>query len=181
MLVKNFGHLWERQYLYRGRGNVPGHLKGLRSPKSDVVDFRDQIGVYVLHDKNLQSLYVGQAGYGESSRMLTRLKAHENDHLWNRWTHFSWFGFRKVTGKGLHESMKPSSKVSVTGSDVIEQLEGLLITVLEPTLNKQGAVWKVAEEYFQHVEPELKLTSNAQLALALDTRFDEIERRLDKQ
>ena len=113
--------------------------------------------------------------------MLTRLKAHENDHLWNRWTHFSWFGFRKVTGKGLHESMKPGSKVSVTGSDVIEQLEGLLITVLEPTLNKQGAVWKEAEEYFQQIELEVKLTSNAQLALSIDARFDAIELRLGRQ
>ena len=179
MLVKNFGHLWERQYLYRGRGSIAGHLKGQRSAKSEIVDFRDQIGVYVLHDKNLQPLYVGQAGYGESSRMLTRLKAHENDHLWNRWTHFSWFGFRKVTGKGLHQSMSPDSKVSVSGSDVIEQLEGLLITVLEPSLNKQGAVWKQADEYFQHIEPELQTTSNAQLAITLEERFNQLMRKLD--
>jgi hypothetical protein len=42
MLIKNFGHLWERQCVYRGWGSIPGHLKGLQTAKSEVVDFKDQ-------------------------------------------------------------------------------------------------------------------------------------------
>ncbi len=175
MLVKNFGHLWERQYLFRGKGSVRGHLKGRLTPKSEMVDFRDQIGVYVLYDKNLVAVYVGQAGYGDTSRLLKRLKDHENDHLWNRWTHFSWYGFRKSTSEGLHQAMSPDSKLSVSGSEIIEQLEALLISVLEPKLNKQGASWKSSEEYYQYIEPSMQEASNASIASTIQTGINELK------
>ncbi len=53
MLIRNFGHLWERKYLNYGRPKVKGHLKGYLSPRSPEVDFREQIGIYVLFDKDL--------------------------------------------------------------------------------------------------------------------------------
>lgn len=52
-MIRNFGHLWERKYLNYGRPKVKGHLKGYLSPRSPEVDFREQIGIYVLFDKDL--------------------------------------------------------------------------------------------------------------------------------
>lgn len=176
-LVKNFGHLWERRYLYRGRGSIAGHLKGKVSPKSKEIDFREQIGVYVLYDKDMKAVYVGQAGYGESSRLLTRLKQHENDHLWNRWAYFSWYGIRQVTDTALHAAQSSESKYSVPGSTLIEQLEGVLISVLEPSLNRQGAVWKEVEEYFQVIDDEVQEVSLNDLK----DQFADFQRRLDAQ
>ena len=158
-LIKNFGHLWERRYLYRGRGKIAGHLQGHLSPRSPSVDFRDQIGVYVLYDKDMRAVYVGQAGYGENNRLLTRLKQHENDHLWNRWEYFSWYGIRQVTDRALHAAQTSESKYSVPGSTLIEQIEGVLISILEPALNKQGAVWKEVEQYFQVIDDEVAMVT----------------------
>ena len=155
-LIKNFGHLWERKYLFRGRPGVSGHLKGRVSPRKKVVDFRYQIGVYVLYDKDLKAVYVGQAGYGETNRMLDRLKQHEGDHLWNRWIYFSWYGIRKAADTALHLGQTSNSAYSASGSTLIEQLEGVLISVLEPSLNRQGAIWKGVEEYFQLIDNEVR-------------------------
>jgi len=99
MLVRNFGHFWERKYINWGRGNVRGHLKGYVTNKRQA-DFREQIGIYILYDKDLQPVYIGQAGSG-NKRLYSRLNQHETDHLWNRWEHFSWFGFRRVNATGL--------------------------------------------------------------------------------
>jgi hypothetical protein len=48
-IIKNYGFLWDRSYVYRGAGKSPGHLKGTAAGCSDA-DFREQIGVYVLYD-----------------------------------------------------------------------------------------------------------------------------------
>lgn len=176
-LVKNFSHLWERRYLDRGRGSIAGHLKGKVSPKSKVIDFREQIGVYVLYDKDMKAVYVGQAGYGVKDRLLDRLKKHEKDHLWNRWAYFSWYGIRQVTDTSLHAAQSNGSKYSVSGATLIEQLEGVLISVLEPTLNRQGATWKGTQEYFQVIDHEVREVSLNDL----QDQFSDLERRLDAQ
>jgi len=153
MLVRNFGVHWERNYINYGRGRVRGHLRGYRSGKQ--ADFREQIGVYVLSDKDLLPVYIGQAGSGQHT-LFDRLKRHERDHLWNRWEHFSWFGFRRVNQNGSlsqHDDVDKSFKA--TGRQLLNEIEGALITVLEPRLNKQGARWKDAEEYFQEIDDEL--------------------------
>jgi hypothetical protein len=154
MLIRNFGHLWERKYINWGRPNVRGHLKGYRS-KTHEVDFRDQIGIYVLFDKDLLPVYIGQAG--RNHRLFGRLKEHETDHLWNRWEHFSWFGLRRVDAK-LHLSAYDNvNKIfRAPGSLLLNQIEGALITAMEPKLNKQGARWKDVEEYFQLIDEEME-------------------------
>jgi hypothetical protein len=45
---------------------------------------REQIGLYILSDKDYAPLYIGQAGQGQR-RLLNRLNQHETDHLRNRW------------------------------------------------------------------------------------------------
>lgn len=160
MLIRNFGIHWERKYVMYGRGRVKGHLKGYR--KGGEADFREQIGVYVLSDKDLRPVYVGQAGNGQST-LFNRLRTHERDHLWNRWHHFSWFGFRRVNQNGsLSRHDDVDRNFSATGQQLLNEIEGALISTLEPKLNKQGAKWKDAQEYYQTVEEGLlELTTNA--------------------
>jgi len=169
MLIRNFGHLWERKYLNYGRPRVRGHLKGYMN-KAREVDFREQIGIYVLFDKDLNPVYIGQAG--KNQRLFGRLKQHDSDHLWNRWEHFSWFGFRRVNKSSgqlsLFDSLDKTFKIS--GTLLLNEIEGALITALEPKLNKQGARWKDVEEYYQFIDHEMEdvttgdvLDSNAKL------------------
>ena len=149
MLIRNFGHLWERKYINFGR--PVGHLRGSHNRLE--ADFRQQIGIYLLSDKDLLPVYVGQTGMG-NSRLLARLKQHSTDHLRNRWAHFSWFGFRGVNKTGALSAVDTATKVfKVKGGELLNEIEGALITALEPKLNKQGAKWKtVVHEYRQVVD-----------------------------
>jgi hypothetical protein len=154
MLIRNFGHLWERKYINYGRPKVKGHLKGYVTKKREA-DFRDQIGIYVLFDKDLIPVYIGQAA--KNQRLFGRLKQHESDHLWNRWEHFSWFGFRRVNKNcqlSLFDGLDKTFKVQ--GIQLLNEIEGALITALEPKLNKQGARWKDVEEFVQTIDEEME-------------------------
>lgn len=113
-IIKNYGFLWERKYIYRGSGGDgnAGHLRG-KVKNSQEADFRDQIGVYVLYDRNQHIVYVGQAGNGNAS-LFTRLKNHMDGDLWNRWEYFTWIGFRDVNVNGrLSDVQCVDSNVSV--------------------------------------------------------------------
>ena len=88
LAIKSYGLLWERKYIHYGRGGKAGHLKGYNI---NTVDFRNQRGVYVLYDKDMIPIYVGQAGKGKAS-LFNRLDQHETDHLSGRWQFFTWFG-----------------------------------------------------------------------------------------
>ena len=179
MIIKNFGQFWERNSIQWGRPGPTqrGHLKGYLRARGPKVDFRDQIGVYVLYDAGLAPVYVGQAGNG-NKRLLARLNDHETDHLWNRWQHFSWFGFRGVnsTNHALTDKDKITKTFKEKGSSLIDQLEGILIAAMEPKLNKQGAKWSGADEYFQHIDDEMERPTPQYLATRLETVEDKIDK-----
>jgi hypothetical protein len=158
-IIKNFGFLWERQYINRGTGGAgkSGSLEGYRHGAKDMdVDFREQIGVYALYDENRAIVYVGQAGNGNAT-LFARLKQHmKGSNLWNRWTYFSWVGFKGVLGNGAL-SQKQSESARVGGfrySDALNEIEGILIEFIEPKLNKQGGKLKNAVEYYQTTPDE---------------------------
>jgi len=156
MIIRNFGLMWDRDCVaWSGVRGAAGHLKGfgpIGSPKKYQVeaDFREQIGIYVLYD-NRSILYVGQAGSGEND-LYIRLKQHLSDHLADRWNRFSWFGVRKVNQDGSLSKVQGELKRTIAASETLDLLEGLLITTLEPSLNKQGARWKNIDQYFQTKE-----------------------------
>lgn len=162
-IIKNFGFLWERKYINRGAGSHAGHLMGEAKGKPNA-DFREQIGVYVLYDRNQSIVYVGQAGNGNAT-LFTRLKNHMDGGLWNRWEYFSWVGFRDVTKDGnLNEKQLVDSQVSgFKYSDALNEIEGILIEIIEPKLNKQGGKLKNATEYYQHVDEKSQDISNQDL------------------
>ena len=61
-VIKNYGIMWRRDHIFWGRGRNRGCLEGRRSAR--IIDFRDQIGVYVLYDEARRPIYVGQAVKG---------------------------------------------------------------------------------------------------------------------
>ncbi|MEN3031415.1 GIY-YIG nuclease family protein [Chromobacterium amazonense] len=164
-IIKNYGFLWERKYIFRGAGSNAGHLKGAASGLA-IADFRDQIGVYVLYDQFQNIVYVGQAGNGNAS-LFTRLKNHMDGSMWNRWQYFTWVGFKAVNQDGSL-SAQQSVDSGVSGfkySDALNEIEGILIEVLEPKLNKQSGRLKGAVEYFQYVDAKVSdVTAAALLA-----------------
>lgn len=154
-IIKNYGFLWDRTHVFRGAGSNAGHLKG-NSAGLPVADFREQIGVYVLYDANQHIVYVGQAGNGNAT-LFTRLKNHMDGQLWNRWQYFSWVGFRDVNADGTL-SAQQSVDSGVSGfkyADALNEIEGILIEIIEPKLNKQSGRLKSAREYYQFRDERL--------------------------
>jgi hypothetical protein len=153
--IKSYGNLWERKYIHFGSQGKPGSMLGHNS-RVDDVDFRDQIGIYILYDKNMKMVYVGQAGNGKAN-IFSRIKQHTDDHLWNRWEYCSWYGFKSVNKDStLSQKDHVEKSFQISGSDLLNELEGLLITVIEPTLNKQGAKWSGVEEFYQEIHEDLE-------------------------
>jgi hypothetical protein len=93
--------------------------------------------------------------------MLKRLRHHLNDDLANRWERFSWFGTRWVTKEG--QLSQPAGSAHPTADVVLDQLEAILITTLEPESNRQGGKWKGAARYKQLRDPRLGLTDREML------------------
>ena len=153
MTIKNYGLMWERESVrWVGTKGNAAKLMGqgpIGNPIKDQVevDFREQIGVYILY-RNETVVYVGQAGAGNST-LFSRLKNHLSDHLADRWDKFSWFGVRKVNKSGKLSKTKGELNRTLKANEILDLLEGLLINVVEPPLNKQGAKWSSIEQYFQ--------------------------------
>ncbi|KVG09882.1 hypothetical protein [Burkholderia thailandensis] len=179
-IIKNFGFLWERKYIHRGTGGDgnKGHLKGYHGSKE--ADFREQIGVYVLYDRNQTIVYVGQAGNGNAT-LFSRLKSHMDGALWNRWDYFSWVGFRDVNANGnLSSAQSVDSAVSgFKYADALNEVEGILIEIIEPKLNKQGGRLKGATEYYQYVDERIQEVSNNDLRAELQRIAKKINATID--
>jgi hypothetical protein len=159
--ISNFGLFWDRALVHwgtRGRNNA-GHLRGYAEYKNDkyiqLVDFREQAGVYVLQNSNREFQYIGQVGRSEKRGLFLRLKEHANGKLANRWTHFSWFGLHNVIEEGSEFIVKKDTNIKkITVTDALDQFEGILIQLIEPRLNSKGANWGNIKEYYQFCEED---------------------------
>ncbi len=110
-------------------------------------NFADQIGVYLLHDRE-RVIYVGRA----VDTLFARLKAHTADRLGGRWDRFSWFGLRSVGHDGeLCDSVEPWSH-----DGVVETIEAVLIESLEPPLNRRRGDNFSGAEYIQAPDPQIE-------------------------
>ena len=171
-VIKNYGLMWRRDAVFWGKGNRAGVLEGRRSGK--IINFRDQIGVYVLYDESRRPIYVGQAGQG-NQRLFNRLRNHRRDGLALRWHYFSWFGLLGVNKSGnLSGWDAPSKRVSGTLKSTLNEIEGVLIAATEPAFNKQGARFRGISRYRQVVHDESEFTPTTRLREMLE----EISRRL---
>lgn len=142
--LRAFGMFWQRDYVV---WNSAPRLLGRQTEGAADVDFREQVGVYLLHDRD-RVIYVGRA----AETLFARLKAHTTDRLGGRWDRFSWFGLRPVNEDG--SLGEPAS--AWTHGIVIETLEALLIESLEPPLNRKRGDNFSGAEYLQALDPDIE-------------------------
>lgn len=184
-IIKNYGLRWRRDHIAWGAGSRGGHLSGIPvgEKRSTPVNFREQIGIYILYEDGFTPIYIGQAGSG-NARLFDRLKSHRDGRLRDRWSYFSWFGFREVDRNGdLMIRQKPDARVGLSYSSALDEIEGVLIQALEPRLNKQGARWqKTAKEYIQSrpAIEEVSLQSLAGKLSEIDISLSRLNARRDR-
>jgi hypothetical protein len=172
-LVKNYGLMWRRDSVFWGRGRDKGVLNGRLSGKT--IDFRDQIGVYVLYDESRLPVYIGQAGQG-NARLFNRLRTHRRDALAHRWHYFSWFGLLSINKSGrLSNWDAPHKRVSGTIRSTLNEVEGVLIAATEPAFNKQGAKFRGIARYRQVPHAGADYTPPTQLRDLLEEIRGKIE------
>lgn len=150
--LQAFGMYWRREFVsWAGKSN----LLGRQGVGASTVNFADQVGVYLLHDRD-RVIYVGRA---QKDSLYVRLKAHTNDRLSGRWDRFSWFGIRGVESDG--SLGEPSTAWNYTF--VIDTLEALLIESLEPPLNRKRGDNFSGAEYLQVIDPTIEKSQKKQL------------------
>ena len=161
MLIRNYGLFWNRKDVFWGgvgRGNN-GTLCGRATRRSELVDFRNQQGVYVLYDDAFKIIYVGQAGAG-NQRLFVRLRQHKVDHLSQRWSRFSWFGILPVNSKNQLATISKAEKIAV--DSILDHVEAILLAAAEPPLNLQrGRFGTDVVQYLQQ-SPEVIAEGEAQ-------------------
>ena len=136
MLIRSIGLFWKRDDAFWSSTARNGRLLGVPDGGKllEPVNFRDQIGVYVLY-ADYDMVYVGSTGSNQYS-LYRRLKTHTRKDLSDRWNRFSWFGVRRATKNGSLAAI--SEKVRPAVSEAIYHLEAVLIHAAEPPLNRQG-------------------------------------------
>jgi len=142
--LRAFGMYWRRDNVVWS--GAP-RLTGRQGTGASDVNFADQVGVYLLHDRD-RVLYVGRA----ADTLYARLKAHTADRLSGRWDRFSWFGLRGVSDAGT----LVEENVPWTQDVVIETMEALLIESLEPPLNRKRGDNFSAVEFVQVTDPQIE-------------------------
>jgi hypothetical protein len=129
--IQCYGLFWAvDEVLWDGR---EFRLLGRRGSHGDslrVCDFRNQVGLYVLHD-DYGSYYVGLT---RNQPLGKRIRDHLDDHHRHLWDRFSWFGFRRVREARYvdgTQSLARLPKNLVTDSrETIADVEALLIQTL---------------------------------------------------
>jgi hypothetical protein len=142
--LRAFGMFWQRELVI---WSGSPRLLGRQSEGATDVDFGQQVGVYLLHDRD-RTIYVGRA----SDTLFGRLKAHTADRLSGRWDRFSWFGLKSVKEDG--SLSEPAT--DWTHNVVIDTLEALLIETLEPPLNRKRGDNFSAAEFLQVADPDIE-------------------------
>jgi predicted GIY-YIG superfamily endonuclease len=89
-IINAFGIYWNRNLV---NWKSQPDLFGIQQIGATEVNFKGQIGIYLLHDSR-ETVYIGQA---IEQPLGKRLKDHTTDRLAGRWDRFSWFGFYPVT------------------------------------------------------------------------------------
>lgn len=144
------GLFWPRdKVIWRGSRAGAAELLGTRrgEKRSGEVDFWRQSGIYALYS-DYKLVYIGQAGMSGKSCIGDRLKHHDRDDLAGRWNMFSWFGLCKVLN--TNELAQKANIRQIELGALSNVLEGILIQVAEPPLNKQsGRFGEEVERYLQ--------------------------------
>lgn len=145
-IIKNFGMYWNRAEVNWKTMN----LYGIQNADSNMVNFKEQRGLYLLHDAR-EVIYVGQA---IKQPIAKRLADHCKDRLNGRWDRFSWFGFFGVNEKG--ELMPDDfNNTNFTMQNLANAFEAILIEGLEPRQNRKAGN-DFGFEFIQANDPNLE-------------------------
>lgn len=146
LCVRAFGMFWDRDQVDWTQPTPV--LFGQEFDGTQKVNFSDQRGIYVLHDRH-DIVYVGRVldrGLG------VRLREHTRGRLKTRWDRFSWFGFQGVTSDGRLLEIEDLKADLAT---MVAQLEAVLIELVEPPQNRQQGEGLVGIEYLQVPDPSI--------------------------
>jgi hypothetical protein len=157
-LVNSFGMFWNRDKV---NWETDPHILGEQQAGAKPVNFREQKGVYLLHDAQ-GVVYVGRA---TDQTLGRRLQQHNSDRLAGRWTRFSWFGVYPVQEDGTLRMSIDFAKVDTT--IVIATMEAVLIEGLEPRQNRKRGDDFRAIEFLQVEDPKLEMNRKRAIAQEL--------------
>lgn len=143
-MIGAYGRFWSRDNV---DWKTKPSIKGRQSCTSEVVDFSNEIGIYLLH-RGYETVYVGQT---HKQSLGVRLSQHTKDNLAAKWDKFSWFGLYKVNAKN-GELVTSLNKVSINIPDLTNTLEAIMIECIEPRFNKQNGNKLSEKEYQQMIE-----------------------------
>lgn len=146
-IINSFGIYWNRSLVH---WKTTPDLLGIQGFGATEVNFKDQVGVYLLHD-NRETIYVGQA---IDQPLGQRIKSHITDRLSGRWDRFSWFGFYPVNENGNLLNIEKIDSLSIL--DLGNLLEAILIESIEPRQNRKQGNLFAGIEYLQQESPEIK-------------------------
>jgi len=161
-IINAFGIYWNRNLVH---WKTTPDLLGIQQIGASEVNFKDQIGIYLLHD-NRETIYVGQA---IDQPLGQRLKYHTSDRLSGRWDRFSWFGFYPVNDNGKLDNDIKFENISVQNLGDI--LEAILIESMEPRQNRKQGNLFFGLEYLQQEAPEIKKKKKEQLIRELTDKL----------
>jgi len=161
-IINAFGIYWSRNLVH---WKSSPDLLGIQQIGAKEVNFKDQVGVYLLHD-NREIIYIGQA---IDQLLGQRLKYHTTDRLSGRWDRFSWFGFYPVNENGTLISNILFDGLTI--KDIGNTLEAILIESIEPRQNRKQGNLFFGLEYLQQEAPELKKKLKQQIIRELTDKF----------
>ncbi len=115
-----------------------------------LVDFGQQKGLYLLHDRR-DVIYAGRA---VDQSLGARLLQHIYDRLNGRWDRFSWFGFLPVSEEGKIQEGPWPRQFGLP--ELVSSFEAILIEALEPPQNRRRGDDLSAVEFLQAEDPQLK-------------------------
>lgn len=161
-IINSFGIYWNRELVHWK--SYPD-LLGIQQVGASEVNFKEQVGIYLLHDGR-ETIYVGQA---IDQPLGKRLKNHTVDRLSGRWDRFSWFGFYPISDKGkLITDIKLDN---IAFQNLGDLLEAVLIESMEPRQNrKQGNLFS-GLEFLQQEAPEIQKIRKQQLIKELTEKI----------
>ncbi|MCZ8284692.1 MAG: HTH domain-containing protein [Bacteroidia bacterium] len=161
-IINAFGIYWNRNLVH---WKTTPDLLGIQQLGASEVNFKDQIGIYLLHDGR-ETIYVGQA---IDQPLGQRLKTHTYDRLNGRWDRFSWFGLRPVNENGKLKLDIKFENLSI--QDIGDILEAILIESIEPRQNRKQGNLFFGLEYLQQEAPEIRKKLKEQLLKELTEKF----------
>jgi len=161
-IINAFGIYWNRTQVHWK--NIPD-LLGIQQIGASEVNFKDQIGIYLLHDSR-ETIYVGQA---IDQPLGQRLKNHTTDRLGGRWDRFSWFGFFPVNENGKLDT--DINLENITIQSLGDILEAILIESIEPRQNRKQGNMFYGLEYLQQEAPEIKKKLKEQIIRELTDKL----------